>query len=165
MKKCALINGMGDRAQTGKSGITYQPISSSDPLDELDYEVDVCDLSEVLGRQVESVTKELQTVPIDTIPLVEVVFSFNFYHFICHSACLASHIRRSIRRDGCQPCEVAIFHLETLKNQSCKFLAFCSGNFLKDEDLLGNLIIKPKRATQERKLSLPNCAVSRSSEK
>ena len=76
-----------------KGGITHQPISSSDPVNKLDHEVDVGDSVEILGHQVQPVVDAPQAMNVGTNPPARATFFVgHFHHFIGHSTVLANHV-------------------------------------------------------------------------
>ena len=84
-----------------KGGITHQPVSRRDPVDEHDHKVDVGDVLEVTGHQVQPVVDAPQTMHVDPDRSghVECIIG-HLHNFIGHSTLGTHHVLRPVRRDG-----------------------------------------------------------------
>ena len=77
----------------GKGGKTHQPLTRRDPVNEGDHKVDVGNLVEVLGNEVQPVVDALHRVNIGpNQPCRATFFVDQLHHFIGHSVVLANHV-------------------------------------------------------------------------
>ena len=84
-----------------KGGITHQPLTCCDPVDERDHKVDVGNLVEVLGHEVQPVVDAPQALNIDPNPPGRAVFFIGHSDdFIGHSTILANHVFGPIGCNG-----------------------------------------------------------------